>query len=68
MEIINGRLFVAEHFDHFLSVKHFLDEAVHLTQIHLLMDVVLSGHLREIGSDQKHDNGRQDGDHCQRRI
>ena len=40
---------MTEHLDYLLAVQHFLDKAVHSTQIHLLADIILSGQLGEIG-------------------
>ena len=59
---------MAEYLYHFLSVQHFLDKAVHGTQIDLLADIISAGQLGEIRCDKQHDHCSQYGDHRKRRV
>ena len=58
---------VAEYLDVLLAVHHFLDEAVELAEVTLLLDVILRGELCELAGDKQHYHGgekaddRQDG-------
>ena len=68
MEIPHRRFLMAEDFDDFLPVQHFLDKSVHSTEVDLLADVVFPRQLREIGCDKEHDSRGQKRDDCQHRI
>ena len=68
IEIPHRRFLMAEDFDDFLPVQHFLDKSVHSTKVDLLADIVFPRQLREIGCDKEHDSRGQKRDDGQHRI
>ena len=60
-EAVKGLLLVGEHLDHLLALHHLFDVAVHLAQIPLLLDEVLTGACRDLFGAEQHQRHHEHG-------
>ena len=68
IESLNGLLFVAEHFDNFLSSHSLLDKAVQFTDILLLRDEILARSLCNLHRHKQHQCDHRKGQDSQRDV
>ena len=66
VELLDGGILVAENLDDLLAVHHFLDVAVDLAQLLLLLEEVLAGVAGEILGGQHHSADHDQGQYAQR--